>query len=201
RQIRTAIGNFYATPEVALVTALMDNAGQEGAKLGLVVGEEPSAEQLAKLEHDIVWYVTARVDGKAVLVPNVYLSPATLAAVLTGRSREGVAAIAAKGKVSLAADATGVANVNGLIHGGTGTSVKSEGAVTNVTYGGVHGGITSNQAVQVEARGDVTNQGATISGRDVSVKTQGKFSDTASFGYDGKGRSALTSGQVQADGE
>ncbi|KWC18228.1 hypothetical protein WL48_03230 [Burkholderia ubonensis] len=200
RQIRTAIGNFYATPEVPLVTELMDNAGQAAAKLGLVVGEEPSAEQLAKLDHDIVWYVTARVDGKPVLVPNVYFSKATLNAVLAGRGREGAAAVAAQGKVSLAADATGVANVNGLIQGGAGTSVSSDGAVKNVAYGGVQGGIMSAQAVQIDAKGDVTNQGATLSGHDVSVKTQGKFSDTASFGYDDTGRATLASqGRVQAD--
>ncbi|WP_232487598.1 C80 family cysteine peptidase [Burkholderia ubonensis] len=201
RQIRTAIGNFYATPEVALVTALMNHAGQAAAKLGLVVGEEPSAEQLAKLDDDIIWYVTALVDGKPVLVPNVYFSAATLHAVLAGRAREGVAALAAHGKVDIVADATGVANVNGLIQGSAGTSVQSDGAVTNVAYGGVQGGITSDQTVQVDAKGDVTNQGATLSGHDVSLKTQGKFIDTASFGYDGKGQATLASqGRVHADG-
>ncbi|KWA76063.1 hypothetical protein WL29_35685, partial [Burkholderia ubonensis] len=201
RQIRTTIGNFYATPEVALVTALMNHAGQAAAKLGLVVGDEPSAEQLAKLDDDIVWYVTALVDGKPVLVPNIYLCPATLNAVLAGRAREAVAALAAHGKVDIAADATGVANVNGLIQGRAGTSVQSDGAVTNVAYGGVQGGITSDQTVQVDAKGDVTNQGATLSGHDVSLKTQGKFTDTASFGYDGKGQATLASqGRVHADG-
>nr|WP_232446541.1 C80 family cysteine peptidase [Burkholderia ubonensis] len=180
----------------------MDHAGRAAAKLGLVVGEEPSAEQLAKLDEDIVWYVTARVDGKPVLVPNVYLSKATLNAALAGRAREGVAALDAKGKVELAADATGVANVNGLIQGGAGTSVKSDGAVTNAAYGGVQGGITSDQAVRVDAKGDVTNQGATLSGHDVSLRTQGKFTDTASFGYDDTGRATLASrGRVQADGD
>ncbi|WP_198388953.1 hemagglutinin repeat-containing protein, partial [Burkholderia ubonensis] len=202
KQIQAAIGNFYATPDVRLVTALMDHAGRAAAKLGLVVGEEPSAEQLAKLDEDIVWYVTARVDGKPVLVPNVYLSKATLAAVQAGRAREGVAALAAKGKVDLVADATGVANVNGLIKGDAGTAVKSEGAITNVAYGGTQGGITSDRVVQLNAKGDVTNQGATLSGHDVSVKTQGRFTDTASFGYDDQGRAALSSqGRVQADGD
>ncbi|KVN32300.1 hypothetical protein WJ64_11395 [Burkholderia ubonensis] len=202
RQIRTAIGNFYATPEVQLVTELMNNAGQEVEKLGLVVGQEPTAEQLAKLDHDIVWYVTALVDGKPVLVPNVYLSKTTLNAVLAGRAREGGAVIAAKGKVDLAADAGGVVNVNGSIHGGTGTAVKSGGAITNVAYGGVQAGITSDQTVQVDAKGDVTNQGATISGRDVSIRTQGKFTDTASFGYDDQGHATIASrGSVQADGD
>ncbi|MDR6504275.1 hypothetical protein J2785_007476, partial [Burkholderia ambifaria] len=202
KQIQAAIGNFYATPDVPLVTELMDNAGRAAAKLGLVVGEEPSAEQLAKLDEDIVWYVTALVDGKPVLVPNVYFSKATLNAVLAGRAREGGAAIVAQGKVNLAADATGVANVNGLIKGAAGTSVKSEGTVTNVAYGGTPSGITSDQAVQIDAKGDVTNQGATISGHDVSVKTQGKFTDTASVGYDDTGRATLASrGRVQADGD
>ncbi|WP_143137210.1 two-partner secretion domain-containing protein, partial [Burkholderia ubonensis] len=202
RQIRTAIGNFYATPEVQLVTELMNNAGQEVEKLGLVVGQEPTAEQLAKLDHDIVWFVTALVDGKPVLVPNVYLSKTTLNAVLAGRAREGVAAIAAKGKVDLATDAGGVANVNGSTHGGTGTAVKSGGAITNVAYGGVQAGITSDQTAQVDAKGDVTNQGATIGGRDVSIRTQGKFTDTASFGYDNQGQATIASrGSVQADGE
>ncbi|KWO21689.1 hemagglutinin repeat-containing protein, partial [Burkholderia ubonensis] len=202
KQIQKAIGNFYATPEVPLVAELMDNAGQAAAKLGLVVGEEPSAEQLAKLDHDIVWYVTARVDGKPVLVPNVYLCPTTLNAVQAGRARAGGAAIAAKGKVSLAADAGGLANVNGLIQGDAGTAVKSEGAVTNVAYGGTPSGIMSAQAVQIDAKGDVTNQGATISGHDVRIATQGKFSDTASFGYDDQGQATIASrGRVQADGE
>ncbi|KWZ58662.1 hypothetical protein WK57_16200 [Burkholderia ubonensis] len=69
RQIRTTIGNFYATPEVALVTALMNHAGKPPRSWAWWWEMSRAPEQLAKLDDDIVWYVTALVDGKPVLVP------------------------------------------------------------------------------------------------------------------------------------
>ncbi|WP_157677873.1 hypothetical protein [Burkholderia ubonensis] len=74
--------------------------------------------------------------------------------------------------------------------------------MTNVAYGGgAKGGITSDQTVSSGRQGRCDESGATLSGHDVSLKTQGKFTDTASFGYDGKGQATLASqGRVHADG-
>ena len=63
---------------------LYNNAADESKNLGLKVGVELSPDQIAALKEDIIWYVELEVGGHKVLVPELYVSQATLAGLNTG---------------------------------------------------------------------------------------------------------------------
>jgi adhesin HecA-like repeat protein len=70
-----------ATSGAEQMQILYNNASKQGDKLGLSMGTEPTADQLAKLESDIIWYVTKNINGEDVYVPTLYLCPETLAMI------------------------------------------------------------------------------------------------------------------------
>ncbi|WP_314393277.1 filamentous hemagglutinin N-terminal domain-containing protein, partial [Leptotrichia shahii] len=60
-----------------LIQSMMDNAADEKARLGLVVGQALTQDQINALNEDIVWYVSKEVNGISVLTPQIYLSSRT----------------------------------------------------------------------------------------------------------------------------
>ena len=60
---------------------LYDNALEVREELGLKVGVALDKEQIANLKKDIIWYVEKEIDGQRVLVPELYLSQATLSSI------------------------------------------------------------------------------------------------------------------------
>ena len=56
---------------------MMDNAADEKARLGLVVGQALTQDQINALNEDIIWYVSKEVNGVSVLTPQIYLSSRT----------------------------------------------------------------------------------------------------------------------------
>ncbi len=60
---------------------LYDNALEVREELGLKVGIALNKSQITNLKKDIIWYVTKEVNGEKVLVPELYLSQATLDAI------------------------------------------------------------------------------------------------------------------------
>ncbi len=60
---------------------LYDNALDVYQDLGLKVGVALDKEQIANLKKDIIWYVEKEIDGQRVLVPELYLSQATLSSI------------------------------------------------------------------------------------------------------------------------
>ena len=60
---------------------LYDNALEVYEDLGLKVGIALNENQIQNLQKDIIWYVTKEVNGEKVLVPELYLSQATLDAI------------------------------------------------------------------------------------------------------------------------
>ncbi|MGN0929702.1 MAG: hemagglutinin repeat-containing protein [Alphaproteobacteria bacterium] len=58
--------------------ALYDNALDMYEEFGLKVGVTLTQEQISALRNDIIWYVEREVGGQKVLVPELYLSQATL---------------------------------------------------------------------------------------------------------------------------
>ncbi len=60
---------------------LYDNALDVYQDLGLKVGVALDKEQIANLKKDIIWYVEKEIDGQSVLVPELYLSQATLSSI------------------------------------------------------------------------------------------------------------------------
>ena len=61
--------------------ALYDAAIDASKDMDLKVGIALSADQIASLREDIIWYVEKDVAGQKVLVPELYLSQATLASI------------------------------------------------------------------------------------------------------------------------
>ena len=125
RAIQQAVGGLLTSRDglsgAGLVKSLMDNAVKVSAGLKLEVGVEPSAQQLAQLDRDIVWYVAENVDGRQALVPKVYLADKTLQAYRQGSDASHAAAgasVAARGQVVI--DATNVSNIDAQISAGAG---------------------------------------------------------------------------------
>ncbi len=99
--------------------ALIDNAATVSGTLRLAVGVALTAEQIAHLDRDIVWYETVLVDGQPVLTPRLYLAQA-------GRVRlaGGGALIAAGGDMTLTSGGS-VAVLEGRIAAGQALAVTA----------------------------------------------------------------------------
>ncbi|WP_271198561.1 hypothetical protein, partial [Pseudomonas turukhanskensis] len=84
QSVEQRVGNFLAQSlrlsDSDLVKQLMDKGAALAAEAGFVVGRALTAEQIAGLKDDIVWYENQEVNGQLALVPRVYLSQATVAA-------------------------------------------------------------------------------------------------------------------------
>ncbi len=72
------LGNGEISSDLDQMKALYNNATKEYERLGLKIGIALTAEQIAQLNSDVIWYVEKEVNGEKVLVPELYLSQATL---------------------------------------------------------------------------------------------------------------------------
>ncbi|VTR19281.1 Filamentous hemagglutinin [Serratia fonticola] len=54
---------------------LMDNAARAQQSLGLKFGVSLTAQQIASLDHSILWWEATSINGQTVMVPKLYLSP------------------------------------------------------------------------------------------------------------------------------
>ncbi|MCM1323356.1 MAG: hemagglutinin repeat-containing protein [Acetobacter sp.] len=72
------LGNGEISNDLDQMKALYNNAAKEYERLGLKIGVALTAEQIAQLNSDIIWYVEKEVNGEKVLVPELYLCQATL---------------------------------------------------------------------------------------------------------------------------
>ena len=136
---------------------LMENGVASASDLQLRVGVALTAEQVASLQKDIVWMVETEVQGKKVLVPQLYLADSTRAwlasgAKLTGRDIEATAA--------------GDMLNSGAIVARESIKLDAGGTFTNRL-----GDIAAGGSLDVKAKGDVLNQSGTISGQDVTVRS------------------------------
>lgn len=87
--IRQATSGFYlpdsdVDSDYAQMKSLYDNALSQATSLGLKVGKALTSAQISALNNDIIWYVEKTVDGKKVLVPELYLSSTTKDAIRLG---------------------------------------------------------------------------------------------------------------------
>lgn len=185
-------GGTYRTASDALKT-LLDNAASQSGKLGLQFGEALTTEQQAALDEDIVWYVPQIVDGKTVLVPQLYLSPKT--AVLSGGSIKGKDVRLTAGSINnsglmegthsigLTATNGNIANIGGTIKGGDVSLVARDGSVINsdtvnhylvdgghASYLGSQGQIMASGTLGMQASDSITTHGGLIqSGSDLAL--------------------------------
>ncbi|MDB5954060.1 hemagglutinin repeat-containing protein [Ramlibacter sp.] len=167
-------GNLLAgfQDQSSVLNALVQNGVTEARTLGLTVGQQLSAQQVAALNQDIVWMVSTQVGGQTVLVPQVYLSPQTIAGIQSG-------AVLAGNNVSL--DVTSLTNTGGTIVGRNSLDVRSAGDITNLS-GTITGG-----TVNLDAAGSIVNQTVSQgSGNDqlyvTSIGKQAGISSTGDLG-------------------
>ena len=148
-----------------LIQSMMDNAADEKARLGLVVGQALTQDQINALNEDIIWYVSKEVNGVSVLTPQIYLS---------SRTRESISD-----------------DTRNRIGGINGTYVKTKDFVNDGTKWG-NGGVTyveantvrnetttnllseiSGDRTYINSVGNIENIGGSINGQDlVSVVSQ-----------------------------
>lgn len=154
-QVYIADGLASENDQYALLLA---NAAAAGKDLKLRVGVALTSEQLANLHKDIVWMVETVVNGKKVLVPQLYLSEAT--------------------KAKLADGARFVAS---------NITIKTEGPVTNsgafvasndikidagTTFTNRMGTLVAANGLSIAATGDLLNQSGTIRGGNVALESR-----------------------------
>lgn len=190
----------------------LDNAVIEQKNLGLVVGEALSEEQISKLDKDIVWYVNKKINGKDVLVPQLYYSKNTMLKkdshaegsniaslgdmfINTGTLSNQASTLQAQGTLNIQAQDE-VKNIGGVIAGDiVGIDAKkflSEGQMGINESGDFstisEAKITSQGNISIQAQDDIKIQNSEIisSGKDSAVNlisTQGSVNIT-----DEKGR-------------
>jgi len=158
-QVRMATGRRWLSSEMTSdalqMKSLIDNAAQAADDLDLAFGVSLSADQVALLTSDIVWYERKVVNGVEVISPRLYL------ALTTDRNKTG--AVIAGRNVSL--DAAEIRNVRGSIRADETLVASAAGAFLN-SSGTIAGrDVTlSGQTVTIETAKQATGNGGTATG-------------------------------------
>ncbi len=134
---------------------LMENGVASAGDLKLRVGVALTAEQVSSLQKDIVWMVETEVQGKKVLVPQLYLADSTRAWLASGAKLTGQ---------DIEATAAGDIRNSGAIVARDSIKLDAGGTFTNRL-----GDVSAGGSLNVKAKGDVLNQSGTIRGGDVTV--------------------------------
>lgn len=136
---------------------LMDSAAGAQTSLGLKFGVALTADQIAALDHSILWWETATVNGQTVMVPKVYLSPKDVTvqngSVISGNNVQLVSGNVTNSGSSLLAQ--------------KGLSVDSSNSISNLNAGLFSAG----GGLNLSALGDINNIGSTLSGKTVALES------------------------------
>ncbi|EDJ1206116.1 hypothetical protein GEX85_05320 [Salmonella enterica] len=118
-----------------------------------------TAAQVAALDHSILWYETATINGQTVMVPKVYLSPKDVSvqngSVISGNN------------VQLAGGS--VINSGSSLLAQNGLAIDSSNSLSNLNAGLIKAG----GAFDLSALGDINNIGSSISGKTVQLESTG----------------------------
>ncbi|RZG64470.1 filamentous hemagglutinin N-terminal domain-containing protein [Acinetobacter bouvetii] len=191
QQLISSLGTavLYANSSMAdQMQKLFDQASDQSSGLGLKYGKALTSDQISNLKQDIVWMVATEVAGQKVLVPQVYLSKATVDSISTSGA-------VIEGKNLTYLDVESLDNKNAAIRGGTvvadakkdinniGAQIKGgnvfltskEGSINNITEVHTSGtdsdrktsigavaGIVSEGALVMDAAKDINNVGAKL---------------------------------------
>ena len=136
---------------------LMDSAAGAETSLGLKLGVALTADQIAALDHSILWWETATVNGQTVMVPKVYLSPKD-ATVQSGSVISGSNVQLVGGNVT---------NSGSSLLAQKGLSIDSSNSISNLNAGLLSAG----GGLSLSALGDINNIGSTISGKTVGLES------------------------------
>ncbi|CAI1014096.1 hemagglutinin repeat-containing protein [Serratia quinivorans] len=144
--------------ELEQMQQLIDNAAraQSGLKLQFGIGLTPA--QVSQLEHSIVWWEKVTVNGQTVLAPKLYLAKADVAP-LSG-------SVIAGNKVNL--NGGNIRNDASTLQGGERLNVNSQAGISNLNQGMIN----AKDGLSLNAIGDISNIGSTISGQRVELESQ-----------------------------
>ncbi|MDO7252575.1 hemagglutinin repeat-containing protein [Helicobacter cappadocius] len=159
------------------VKDFLDNAVLEQKKLGLVIGEALNKEQISKLNKDIVWYVSQKINGNDVLVPQLYYSKNTSFKKTTTTQNSNIASLG-----DLFLDVGMFQNQSSDLNADGTAVINAKGEVKNI------GGVISGDKIAINAKNflsqselgihksgnfDTPHQGKIFSKGDVIVQTEG----------------------------
>ncbi|WFC91169.1 contact-dependent inhibition toxin CdiA [Enterobacter roggenkampii] len=134
---------------------LMDNAAAAQQSLGLQFGVSLTADQIAALDHSLLWWEKATVNGETVMVPKLYLSPKDVT-VNNG-------SVIAGNNVTLKGG--DIANSGSSLLAKNSLTLDSQNSISNLNNGLMKAGGDLN----LSAIGDINNISSTISGKTVAL--------------------------------
>ncbi|MEE4405560.1 hemagglutinin repeat-containing protein [Enterobacter mori] len=136
---------------------LMDSAATQQQALGLKFGVALTAAQVAALDHSLLWWEAATINGQTVMVPKVYLSPKDVT-VHSGSVIGGNNVQLAGGNVTNSGSTITAQNV---------LSIDSSNSISNLNAGLISAG----GGLNLSALGDINNIGSAISGKTVGLES------------------------------
>ncbi|MBA7793894.1 hemagglutinin repeat-containing protein [Citrobacter sp. RHBSTW-01065] len=136
---------------------LMDNAANTQSSLGLTFGVALTADQVAALDHSILWYETATINGQTVMVPKVYLSPKDVT-VQSGSVISGSNVHLAGGNVT---------NSGSSLLAQNGLTLDSSNSIDNLSNGLIRAG----ENLILTSTGDINNISSGITGKTVQLES------------------------------
>lgn len=136
---------------------LMDNAAAAQQSLGLQFGVSLTADQIAALDHSLLWWEKATVNGEAVMVPKLYLSPKDVT-VNNG-------SVIAGNNVTLKGG--DITNSGSSLLAKNSLTLDSQNSISNLNNGLMKAGGDLN----LSAIGDINNISSTISGKTVALES------------------------------
>lgn len=134
---------------------LMGNAASTQSSLGLKFGVSLNADQIASLDHSILWWESATVNGETVMIPKVYLSSKDVT-VNNGSVIAGNNVDITGGNVT--SDGSTLLAKNAL-------AIDSAGEISNTNNALIKAG----RDVDLHAAGDINNISAAIAGNAVDI--------------------------------
>ncbi|MCK6906791.1 hemagglutinin repeat-containing protein [Enterobacter roggenkampii] len=136
---------------------LMDNAAAAQQSLGLQFGVSLTADQIAALDHSLLWWEKATVNGETVMVPKLYLSPKDVT-VNNG-------SVIAGNNVTLKGG--DIINSGSSLLAKNSLTLDSQNSISNLNNGLMKAGGDLN----LSAIGDINNISSTISGKTVALES------------------------------
>ena len=138
---------------------LMDSAASTQQSLGLKFGVALTADQIASLEHSMLWWEAATVNGETVMIPKLYLSPKDIT-VNNG-------SVIAGNNVQLTSG--NITNAGSTLLARNDLTLDSQNSISNLNNSLIQAG--GNLALN--AIGDINNVSSAISGKTVALESLG----------------------------
>ncbi|WP_167817551.1 hemagglutinin repeat-containing protein [Citrobacter tructae] len=138
---------------------LMDSAASTQQSLGLKFGVALTADQIASLEHSMLWWEAATVNGETVMIPKLYLSPKDIT-VNNG-------SVIAGNNVQLTSG--NITNSGSTLLARNDLTLDSQNSINNLNNSLMQAGGN----LDLSAMGDINNVSSAISGKTVALESLG----------------------------